>query len=135
MHSDIASGLSLLLARPQAPDAVFAEPWEARAFALTLALSERGLFTLNDFQAALIGRVGSFEKANCIVDETDYYTRWIEALGDMLAARGLLAEDRLADIEVQVVDDAASRKAHQHGTARDEFGQLKIAPIVVDRAV
>ncbi len=129
----MTESITSLIAHSSPEGAVFKAPWEARAFALTLALSERGLFTLKDFQAALIARVGSFEKASCIVDDEDYYTRWVEALGDILEARDLLAPQRLADLEVQVVDDAESRKAHQHGKARDESGRLRIAPLVVDR--
>ena len=32
---------------------VFREPWEAQAFAMTLALYERGLFTWTEWAAAL----------------------------------------------------------------------------------
>ena len=128
----MTESMTSLMARSSTEGAVFKAPWEARAFALALALSERGHFTLKDFQAALIARVGSFEKAGCIVDNEDYYTRWVEALSDILESRDLLAPQRLAALEAQVVDDAESRKAHQHGKARDEHGHLRIAPIVVD---
>lgn len=112
----------------------FAEPWEARAFAVALAASERGLFSLGDFQTALIARVAAHETAGCIASEADYYTRWIEALEDLLAARGLLAGDRIAALEAEVTADAASRKAHQHRSARDAEGRLRIAPLTVDPA-
>lgn len=128
-----AAPLSTLLETPL-DEVVFGEPWAARAFALTLALSERELFTLKDFQAALIRRVGSFERAACLTGDTDYYTQWIEALGDLLAERGVLSEARLEWLEEQVVDDAASRKAHQHASSRDANGRLRIAPLVIDRA-
>jgi nitrile hydratase accessory protein len=111
---------------------VFAEPWQARAFALALALSERGLFSLRDFQAALIGRIISFEKSQCIAGTADYYTRWIEALEDLLGQRGMLPNDRLSHLERDVLEDAASRKVHQRMTSRDENGQLRITPVFVD---
>jgi nitrile hydratase accessory protein len=113
-------------------DRVFAEPWQARAFALAYALSERGLFSLRDFQAALIGRITSFEKTNCLAGSADYYTRWIEALEDLLSHKNMLPADRLSHLERDVVDDAESRKVHQRMTSRDEKGQLRIAPLVVD---
>lgn len=113
-------------------DRVFAEPWQARAFALALALSERGLFSLRDFQAALIGRITSFEKSQPIVGTADYYTRWIEALEDLLGQKGMLLGDRLSLLERDVLEDAASRKAHQRMTSRDENGQLRITPVFVD---
>lgn len=128
------SNITSLVARSLSNETVFAAPWEARAFALTLALSERGLFTLSDFQKLLIARVENFEKQSCIVDDEAYYTCWIEALGDILEVHGFWKWQHIARLEVQVIDDAASRKAHQHGKARDENGRLRIAPIVVDRA-
>ena len=113
-------------------DHVFAEPWQARAFALALALSERGLFSLRDFQAALIERITWFEKSQCIAGTADYYTRWIEALEDLLSHKNMLPIERLSLLEREVVDDAASRKVHQRMTSRDENGRLRIAPLVVD---
>lgn len=126
--------LAALLAPPGPDGAVFAAPWQARAFALVVALSERGLFSLRDFQAALTARIGRFETAGVIEDATDYYTRWIEALGDLLAARGMAADEHLHRLEAAVVEDAASKKAHQMAHARDEAGRLRIVPLVVDPA-
>jgi nitrile hydratase accessory protein len=113
-------------------DIVFAEPWQARAFALALALSERGIFSLRDFQVALIGRINSYEKGQCIAGTGDYYTRWIEALEDLLAQKKLLARERLSLLEHEVVEDAVSRKVHQLMTSRDENGRLRIVPLLVD---
>ena len=36
---------------------VFAEPWESRAFGMAVTLSEAGVFTWPQFQAALIARI------------------------------------------------------------------------------
>ena len=102
---------------------------QARAFALALALSERGLFSLRDFQAALIGRIISFEKSQCIAGTADKYTRWIEALEDLLRQKGMLSGDRLSLLERDVVEDAASRKVHQRMTSRNENGHLD-TPII-----
>jgi nitrile hydratase accessory protein len=113
-------------------DHTFAEPWQARVFALALALSERGMFSLRDFQAALIGRITAFEKGHCITGTNDYYTRWIEALEDMLMQKSMLPTDRLSHLERHVVDDAESRKLHQRMTSRDENGRLRITPLLVD---
>lgn len=121
-----------LLAPPGHEGAVFAEPWQARAFALVVALSENGLFSLGDFQAALTARIGAFEQTGAIEGGHDYYTRWIEALGDLLAARGVRADEHLRRLEAAVIEDAASKKAHQMAHARDETGRLRIAPLVID---
>lgn len=111
---------------------VFAAPWQARAFALTLALSERGLFTLRDFQQALIVRIGAFEKIGCVLDQTDYYTRWVEALSDLIAERSKIAASDLEQAERHATEDAVSRKVHQNNWSRDEHGRLRISPLFVD---
>ena len=66
---------------PARPDAPFEAPWQARAFALTLAAHEAGLFTWPQWSAAL-GR--ALERA--APDGSDYYDRWLEALETVLAA-------------------------------------------------
>lgn len=113
-------------------DHVFAEPWQARAFALALALCERGIFSLRDFQVALIGRINSYEKSRCIAGTGDYYTLWIEALEHLLAEKNMLPRERLSLLEHEVVENAESRKVHQLKTSRDETGRLKIVPLLVD---
>jgi nitrile hydratase accessory protein len=110
----------------------FVEPWQARAFALALVLSERGMFSLRDFQGALIEKISLFEKEACVAGSDDYYTLWIEALEDLLARKNVLPENRLSLLERDVVEDAESRKIHQRMTSRDENGVLRIAPIYVD---
>lgn len=132
--SGLPADFADLIAARDGASGVFTEPWQARAFALTLALGEAGLFSLRDFQAALTARIGAFETAACLTGGSDYYTRWVEALGDLLAARGLAGDARLAALEAAVVDDAASRKAHQQAQGRDAEGRRRIAPLVVDPA-
>jgi nitrile hydratase accessory protein len=67
---------------PEEP--VFAAPWEARTFALTLALHERGLFTWEEWTSAL-GRT---------VDRDDgtYYEHWLAALEELVVVLGLVAD-------------------------------------------
>jgi nitrile hydratase accessory protein len=60
----------------------FAEPWQAQAFAMTLALHQRGLFTWPEWAAAL---------GAAIAREDDYYTAWLAALEGLLAERGVAA--------------------------------------------
>jgi nitrile hydratase accessory protein len=66
---------------PRGPDGepVFRAPWEARAFALTVALHEQGLFTWGEWAAAL-GKSLAGGKP----DGSDYYERWVEALESLL---------------------------------------------------
>jgi nitrile hydratase accessory protein len=110
----------------------FSEPWQARAFALVLALSEKGLFSLKDFQAALIRRITEFEKTQCLAGGDDYYTVWIGALEDLLSERKLFTNEKMTGLEEEILFDAESRKAHQRASSRDEQGRLRIAPLLVD---
>lgn len=50
---------------------VFEEPWQARAFALAVLLSERGLFTWTEWTQMLGAE---------IAEGHDYWTSWLAAL-------------------------------------------------------
>ncbi|MEL6318356.1 MAG: hypothetical protein AAFR16_12050, partial [Pseudomonadota bacterium] len=59
---------------PFSPDKPFCDhrfdsPWAARLFGVTIALSERGVFSLGDFQAALTAAIAAQEQAAPITDE------------------------------------------------------------------
>ncbi len=72
-----------------APDApVFAEPWQAQAFALTVGLHERGLFSWGEWAAALSAEV---HRPDAAPDSHDYYAHWLAALEKLLAAKGFAA--------------------------------------------
>jgi nitrile hydratase accessory protein len=111
----------------------FAEPWNARAFALVLALSERGLFTLKDFQAELIDKIGSHEKLGCIRTEEEYYTHWVEALTALLRRRGLLSAEAVSAMEVNLLAVAATTREHQHDVAYGPDGRLRVEPLAIFR--
>jgi nitrile hydratase accessory protein len=84
-------------AQPPGDAPVFAEPWQAEAFAMTLALHERGLFNWAEWAAALSAEV---KKPDAAADGSDYYDCWLRALEKLLAAKGVAAlpdVDRLAD--------------------------------------
>lgn len=118
---------------PSDEDLAFAEPWNARAFALVMALSERKLFTLKDFQVELIATIGEHEKSGCISNESEYYTHWIEALTNLLTRRDLLSSDAIAEVEARLLATAASTKEHQHHAAHGPDGQLRVEPLAVVR--
>jgi nitrile hydratase accessory protein len=65
---------------------VFAEPWQAQAFALALQLHAQGAFTWPEWAAALSERL---KAAGPHDDPTRYYEHWLEALEDLVTARGL----------------------------------------------
>jgi len=68
---------------------VFAEPWEAQAFALAVKLSEQGYFTWKEWAATLAEEI----KAASIRGEPDdgsrYYHHWLAALERLVTSKGL----------------------------------------------
>ena len=70
---------------------VFREPWEAQAFALALALHERGLFTWPEWAATLADEI-KYAQAQGDPDTGDtYYRHWLRAL-ERLAAEKAAAD-------------------------------------------
>lgn len=85
-----------------APERGFAAPWQAEAFALTVALHGAGVFAWSEWAAALGARL-----AGGAADGSDYYARWLEALEGLLAEKGVAAPEELAALA------AAWRRAAQ----------------------
>ena len=64
---------------------VFNEPWEARAFAMTVALHERGLFTWPQWADALSRQI-ALAQATGDADLGDtYYQHWLRALESLVS--------------------------------------------------
>ena len=59
---------------------VFREPWEAQAFAMTLALQQRGLFTAAEWSAALGEEIKRAQAAGDPDTGETYYRHWMAAL-------------------------------------------------------
>jgi len=68
---------------------VFREPWEAQAFAMTLALYERGVFTWGEWARALAAEVTAAQTAGDADRGDTYYHHWLAALEALIAARGV----------------------------------------------
>jgi nitrile hydratase accessory protein len=59
---------------------VFNDPWEARAFAMVVALHERGLFTWPQWAAALSRQIALAQAAGDADLGDTYYRHWVLAL-------------------------------------------------------
>jgi nitrile hydratase accessory protein len=68
---------------------VFAEPWQAQAFALAVKLSEQGHFTWNEWAAALAHELRAAANRGEPDDGSRYYEHWLAALEHLVAAKGL----------------------------------------------
>jgi nitrile hydratase accessory protein len=68
---------------------VFAEPWQAQAFALQVALMERGLFTPREWAETLGATIRAAQAAGDADTGETYWRHWALALETILAAKGL----------------------------------------------
>src|SRR5205814_4933561 len=68
---------------------VFAEPWQAQAFALAIKLSEQGHFTWKEWAAALADELKAAADRGESDDGSHYYDHWLAALERLVAAKGL----------------------------------------------
>lgn len=82
---------SPLTRSPQMPksadgEPVFPEPWAAAAFAMTVHLHERGLFTWSEWAETLSAEL---HKPGRVVDGSDYFDCWVAALSSLLVNKGI----------------------------------------------
>jgi nitrile hydratase accessory protein len=92
---------------------VFAEPWEAQAFALAVALHERELFTWPEWGAALAAEIERAQAAGDPDTGETYYRHWLAALERLVAEKQVTDAGALARYA-----DAWGRAAERtpHGT-------------------
>jgi nitrile hydratase accessory protein len=74
---------------------VFREPWEAQAFAMTLALHERGLFTWPEWAATLAAEIKRAQGAGDPDTGETYYLHWLAALERLVAEKGVTTQETL----------------------------------------
>ena len=86
---------------PEPEEPVFAEPWQARAFALVLKLAERSHFTSSEWTAALSVQIAGD-------DGSHYYEHWLAALEKLVVEKGL------ADVTALKTRKEAWRDAYLH---------------------
>jgi nitrile hydratase accessory protein len=86
----------LFVGQPKDDDGpVFREPWEAQAFAMTISLHERGLFTWNEWAQALTQQI-KIAQASGDPDLGDtYYQHWLAALESLVASKQISSETEL----------------------------------------
>ena len=74
---------------------VFREPWEAQAFAMTLALHERGLFTWKEWADALALEIRRAQAAGDPDTGETYYLHWLAALERLVAEKNVATRESL----------------------------------------
>lgn len=76
---------------------LFAEPWQAQAFALALKLSEQGYFTWKEWAAALAAELKAAADRGEPDDGTRYYQHWLATLERLVEAKGLTTSEAMLD--------------------------------------
>ncbi len=90
---------------------VFREPWEAQAFAMTLALHERKLFTWPEWAATLSDEIKKAQAAGDPDTGETYYHHWLHALERIVAEKGV-TDAKTLDRYYHAWDHAADRTPH-----------------------
>lgn len=91
----IAPDLNLPLLPRDQEGPVFAEPWQAQAFALAVRLSAQGHFTWKEWAAALAAELKAAADRGEADDGSRYYHHWLAALERLVVAKGLTDPDAL----------------------------------------
>jgi nitrile hydratase accessory protein len=68
---------------------VFREPWEAQAFALALALHERGVFSWSEWAAVLGDEIKKAQASGDPDTGETYYRHWLATLERIVAEKSL----------------------------------------------
>ncbi|MCJ9670811.1 MULTISPECIES: nitrile hydratase accessory protein [unclassified Neorhizobium] len=95
---EIPSALAQSPGLPKSPegDPVFPEPWAAEAFAMTVHLHERGLFSWSEWAEALSGEVHKPGRAE---DGSDYFDCWVAALSGLLVGKGVADSETILSLQ------------------------------------
>ncbi len=75
---------------------VFHDPWERKAFAMAVALCERGLYKWDEFRDCLITEIAAAERVagpNAPVSALpSYYESWLAAFEKLLREKGIVLQ-------------------------------------------
>lgn len=92
---------SPLAQSPQLPksadgEPVFPEPWAAEAFAMTVHLHAKGLFSWSEWAERLSAELHKPGRAD---DGSDYFDCWVVALSGLLVSRGVADAGAILDLQ------------------------------------
>jgi nitrile hydratase accessory protein len=112
MDAEAAGATSSVPSIPRDSDGpVFREPWEAQAFAMALALHGRGLFTWNEWAAALADEIKHAQADGDPDTGETYYRHWLATLEGLIAAKGVASSETQHRYR-NAWDHAADRTPH-----------------------
>src|SRR5262249_18791422 len=83
---------------------VFAEPWQAQAFALAVKLSEQGYFTWKEWASALADEIKAAAGRGDADDGSRYYHYWLAALERLVTEKRLTEASALVERKEEWAD-------------------------------
>ena len=95
---------------------IFAEPWQAQAFAMTVALHQSGLFSWPEWAEALSREIKQAQAEGDPDRGDTYYDHWLKALEKLVIAKGVADEELLSALR-DAWDRAADATPHDAATA------------------
>ena len=113
MSSDAAAAATAALPSiPRDDDGpVFRAPWEAQAFAMALALHERGVFTWSEWAETLGAQIKRAQAQGDPDTGETYYRHWLAALEKLIEQKGVATSDTMHRYR-DAWDHAADRTPH-----------------------
>lgn len=111
---------SLMPGQPSAHgEVVFREPWEAHAFAMTVRMHERGIFTWPQWAATLAQEIDLAQRGGDPDTGETFYNHWLAALERLVAEQGAASID----------EQERTREAWRRAADRTPHGQpIKLLP-------
>lgn len=88
---------------------IFAQPWQAQAFALVISLHEKDVFSWNEWADALSGELKSSGASR---DGSDYYDCWLRALERLLIGKNVATSH---DVDALTAAWSRAAQATPHG--------------------
>jgi len=92
-------------------DAAFAEPWQARAFAIAILASRQGCFTWSEWTQALSRELQRAADGDAPGGRAAYFDCWLAALQSLLVGKGAVGQGELSERK-EAWADAYQRTPH-----------------------
>jgi nitrile hydratase accessory protein len=122
---NIAAALTEVATIPRdAGEPVFPAPWAARAFAFTVAMHARGVFSWREW-SEILGREVSDSAALGAGDAEAYWRAWLKALEELLERKALAGPSELKTL-AEAWREAA--EATPHGQPIERAFALRVGP-------
>jgi nitrile hydratase accessory protein len=97
MQPDAPDAIASALARDPGSGPVFAEPWQARAFAIAMLASRQGCFTSSEWSQALGRELRRAPQVGSGPPDAGYFECWLAALQALLIGKGAVEPGELRE--------------------------------------